>query len=82
MSINNNILIYLKKYSSDVNKVNLLITSAFCNFNHLKVENNLLLKNLIISKNNDAELKSLLEFSNLFYANNQIFDFECLIELF
>jgi len=82
MSINKKILLFLKNYSYETSKINKLITSAFCSANSLFVKNNLLLKNLLIIKDNSEEFNALNEFTTLFLENNQILDFECLIELF
>ncbi|MBL4662709.1 MAG: SAM-dependent DNA methyltransferase [Flavobacteriaceae bacterium] len=82
MSINKNILSYLKSYSFEIDKINRLIASVFCVSNSLTVKKNRLIKNILIKEGNGAEQIALNEFSNLFSENNQSFDFECLIELF
>lgn len=82
MSINNNILIYLKKYSFEINTINRLITTAFCKSNSLTVNKNVFLKNLIINKDDVLDQIALKDFNNLFLEYNQTFDFECLIQLF
>lgn len=68
---------YLADYSKDVNDVNRLITSAFIKINCYSIKNNLLLKSLLISKN-DKDWLALSKFIELF----DVFTFEDIIQLF
>lgn len=68
---------YLKSYSFDPIKIDRLIISAFLSFHEIENPNNLLLKSLLITKN-DSDYKNLLEFLEI----DSLKQFEQLIELF
>lgn len=76
------ISMFLKKYSVDVIKINRLIVSAFISINNIEVRNNKLIKNLIISENNDGEYKSLVKFIDIINKSMVHISIENLIELF
>lgn len=76
------ISMFLKKYSVDVIKINRLIVSAFISINNIEVRNNKLIKNLIISENNDDEYKSLVKFIDIVNKSMVHISIENLIELF
>ncbi len=82
MSIDKSILLFLKNYSYDTKAINRLITSAFCRKNSFLNIQNKLISNLLINSENEAEKTALESFCQLFDDTKQIFDFECLIELF
>ncbi|WGF91537.1 Eco57I restriction-modification methylase domain-containing protein [Aequorivita marisscotiae] len=82
MSINNNILKYLEGYSSDIDKINRLVTSTFCFLNLIEVKANKKVLNLLINQNEQEDYTAFQEFCNLFVEHNQEFTFEQLIELF
>lgn len=75
--MNKEILKYLSNYNGDVINVNRLITTAFIRLNQLNLNNNRLLRKLIITER-DKDYEHLKNFTKLFNE----FNFENLIELF
>ncbi len=73
---------FLKSYSTQPEKVDRLIISAFIVKNNLNINNNKLLKSFIIDYENDDEYKILCEFNRLIDDSTREFNFEVLIELF
>ncbi|MBM6498327.1 Eco57I restriction-modification methylase domain-containing protein [Flavobacterium macrobrachii] len=76
--MNQNIIKYLEKYSSDTKDVNRLLVSSFLSINKIYKVNNVFINNYIIHK--DEELEQLDEFLKL--LNKEVFDIEELIEFF
>ena len=73
---------YLSQYSTTPKDVNRLIISAFLKINKLKPLKNKLLKSYSISKKDNEEYLSLLEFVTVINSDTKEFGFEELIELF
>lgn len=76
--MNQNIIKYLEKYSSDTKDVNRLLVSSFLSLNKIYKVNNVFINNYIIHEDN--ELEQLNEFLKL--LNKEVFDIEELIEFF
>ncbi|WNM19491.1 Eco57I restriction-modification methylase domain-containing protein [Flavobacterium capsici] len=76
--MNQNIIKYLEKYSSDTKDVNRLLVSSFLSINKIYKVNNVFINNYIIHE--DEELEQLDEFLKL--LNKEVFDIEELIEFF
>ncbi len=81
MKINQQIFSFLKNYSFDPKLIDRLVVSSFVIINRLNVQNNSLIRNLIIDKNSKEKIK-LNEFVQLFKTYGQSFTLEELIELF
>jgi methylase of polypeptide subunit release factors len=74
---------YLKNnFSQEPKTVDRLIVSSFLYENDLKVQNNELLKEHLITENDSEEYEKLMFFLPYFEKHNSKFDFETLIELF
>jgi adenine-specific DNA-methyltransferase len=76
--MNQNIIKYLEKYSSDTKDVNRLLVSSFLSINKIFKVNNVFINNYIIHE--DDELEQLNEFLEL--LNKDVFEVEELIEFF
>jgi hypothetical protein len=76
--LNQNIIKYLEKYSSDTKDVNRLLVSSFLSLNKIYKVKNVFINNYIIHEEN--ELEQLNEFLKL--LNKEVFDIEELIEFF
>lgn len=76
--MNQNIIKYLEKYSSDTKDVNRLLVSSFLSLNKIYKVKNVFINNYIIHEEN--ELEQLNEFLKL--LNKEVFDIEELIEFF
>ncbi len=73
---------FLKQCSSEPQIVDSLIVSAFLSINELKVENNVLIKSLIVKENSQSEHQIVEEFIKILEKEFSTFGFEELIELF
>jgi hypothetical protein len=76
--LNQNIIKYLEKYSSNTKDVNRLLVSSFITINKIYKVNNVFINNYIIYE--DDELVQLKEFLKL--LNKEVFEIEELIEFF
>lgn len=73
---------FLKQCSSEPQVVDSLIVSAFLSINELNVENNVLIKSLIVQENSQIEYQNVKKFIKLLEKEFSTFGFEELIELF
>lgn len=81
--MNNQIFNFLKKsYPKDPFSIDRLFVSAYLKENNLLICNNKLLKTYIITEKDEIEYQSLLKFISLIHINNEVLDFETLINLF
>lgn len=76
------IFAFLRSYSADINKINRLLISAYVYINKITVVNNLLIKSLLINRENKEEFPELVNFISLIELSNIKFDIEFLIKLF
>ena len=81
--MNQQIFAFLKKYGTNTETVNRLITTAFVHNNPIVVKKNKLIKNLLISKES-AEYKTVHDFLEILkkYEHTNEFNTEALVELF
>lgn len=79
--MNHNILKFLKQYTTNTNLINRLIASSYLRINNLEVNNNKLLKSLIIN-NKDDDHDVLLSFCETIQKYETVYNIESLIELF
>ena len=80
--MNQQILLYLKNYNKEIIPINRLIVSSYLYINEINGTKNKILKNLLISKDNTEEYRSLEEFIKLIKLTNEDFNTERLLELF
>ncbi len=78
--MNQQILNFLKTYSTGIIEINQLLVSSFLYQNDIKVEKNLFLKQYLISKNSEKYQKVFNFLSH--FQNTESFPFELLVELF
>ena len=78
--MNQQILNFLKTYSTGIIEINQLLVSSFLYQNDIKVEKNLFLKQYLISKNSEKYQKVFNFLSH--FQNIESFPFELLVELF
>lgn len=76
------VLKFLKSYSTCPLEVDRLIVSSFIKVNNLELNNNIFLKNYIISEDRSDDYDNLLKFISILSAEISIFGLEDLIELF
>jgi methylase of polypeptide subunit release factors len=69
-------------FSQDPRAVDRLIVSSFVQENNLIVNNNILIKNYLITQKDHNEYKNLSIFASYFKEHSFKFDFETLVELF
>ncbi|SMN01284.1 Putative type IIS restriction /modification enzyme, N-terminal half [uncultured Candidatus Thioglobus sp.] len=80
--MDNSILIYLKKYSTEIKSINRLLVSTFLNLKSIKKVSNLQIQSLIIADKKSDEWKALSSFLKLLKSKKQKICFEELLELF
>ena len=76
------ISIFLRNFSSEIQEVNSLLVSAYVFINKLQVNNNTLIKELLIREEDSAQYKNLLRFIAIIRKTFTDFLLEDLIELF
>lgn len=76
------IFVFLRSYSADINTINRLLISAYVYINKITVVNNLLIKSLLIKKDDEVEFLELDNFIRVIELSNIQFDIEFLIKLF
>lgn len=80
--MNTQISSFLKKYSVDTLNVNRLLVSAYASINNIVVNNNTLINDLIIRREDIEEFNALENFQNILLKTYEHISIENLIELF
>lgn len=80
--MNTQISSFLKKYPVDTLNVNRLLVSAYISINNIVVNNNTLIKSLIIQNTDEEEFNALEKFRNILLRAYDKVSIENLIELF
>lgn len=80
--MNTQISSFLRKYPVDTLNVNRLLVSAYVSINRIAVNNNILIRNLLITNENIEEFDALEKFQNILLKAYGQVSIENLIELF